>query len=71
MYKRDIDYYNNLTYNGGNVQVTQVSWEIFLREHWKLSWDIQGKLLGEPHNRFPWFCVVMEGNDKLIWLWSS
>ena len=38
--------------------------KIFFGEHWKLSWDFQGELLGEPHDRLLWICGVMEQNDK-------
>ena len=41
-------------YNGGSNR------KIFLREHWKLSWDFQGELLGELHHKLPWICGVME-----------
>ena len=40
--------------------------KIFLREHWKRSWDFQGELLGEPYNRLPRICGVMSGSDKSL-----
>ena len=40
--------------------------EFFIREHCKLSWDFQGELLGEPHNRLTWICGVMEGSNKSL-----